>query len=58
MNRSLLSVISGGYGLLKTGHKVVEDSSHKKYIEWKVDDTIQVSCCRGRDSNCCPDVCV
>ena len=42
MNRSLFSVISGGYGLLKSSHKIVDHPRHKKYVEWKLDDTIQV----------------
>jgi len=41
MNRSLFSVISGGYGLLQSGHKAI-DHTHKSYVEWKVDDTVQV----------------
>jgi hypothetical protein len=46
MNRSLFHVISGGYGMLTGSHKHAPEK--KKFIEWKVDDTVQVSHFRFR----------
>ena len=43
MNRSLLHVIAGGYGIPTRLLRHTHEETKKTYVEWKVDDTVQVS---------------